>query len=368
LEYYSTETFQRPAFGRKRSLRAKTRPRHYLVLVSVMKRLSIISFGRYLATSPRDLLYIFYGEERFFIDQLLTELERYVFKQPADRHMNYFTFYGTENMLSDILSACMSYSMFGTNKLVVVKEFDKLKLDDSESLLKYLHNPQPSTVLVLTAGKWAKTKLHQEIQKLAVTVSCKPLPDSELYGWLHARMKQARIKADQESMSFLVENIGNNLLRLNAEIEKILNYVKPDQKLTLDLVAQLTGFSREVNIFNLQKYLAAKKLDSALKIGLRLLEQGEALAGILPMIYLFFRKTWVVIRLREQSLTNAQILQKLSGTAFAYQDVFVAEKKFTLERIGLIMEKILEAEIQLKTTQQAHDSILTMLCYYICQD
>jgi DNA polymerase-3 subunit delta len=333
-----------------------------------MKKLSVNSFNKYLATSPADILFVFYGEERFFIDHLLLDLENYIFKEQPDRQINCHTFYGTENNLNEIISTCMSYSMFGAKKLVVVKEFDKLKSPALDNLIKYVLNPQKSTVLVLTADKWGKTRVYQQILEQAVCVPCKPLREEEIYGWLNARVKNAGIKAERESILFLVENIGNNLLRLSTEIDKILGYIGPGGQLTLDLVTQLTGFSREVNIFNFQKYLADKKFEQSLKIGMQLLEQGEALAGILPMLYGFFRKIWLVKALRSRKLNDHQILQQLDGKLYFYKDIFIAEEKFTLPQIQQIMEKILDAEIKLKTSQAIHESILTMLCYYICQD
>jgi DNA polymerase III subunit delta len=333
-----------------------------------MKKLTVTSFSKYLRTEPADILYVFHGEERFFIDQLITELENFIFKDPVDRQLNCHTFYGTENSLAEIISTCMSYSMFGTKKLVVVKEFDKFKSAGLDSLIKYVLHPQKSTVLVFTTDKWGKARIFQEILEQAVSVSCKPLKEEEVYDWLYAKARNADIKAERESILFLIENIGSNLLRLNTEIDKILNYIGPGSRLTLDLVTQLTGFSREVNIFNFQKCLAEKKLEPSLKIGMQLLEQGEVLAGILPMLYGFFRKIWMVKSLRAKKLDSNQILEQLDGKMYFYKDIFVAEQKFTMAQIKNVMERLLAAEVQLKTSQQPADSILTMLCYYICQN
>jgi len=333
-----------------------------------MKILTVASFSKYLQTAPADLLYVFHGEERFFTDQLITDLENYIFKDPADKQINSHIFYGTENTLSEIISSCMSYSMFGAQQLIVVKEFDKIKSATLDSLVKYILHPQKSTILVLAADKWGKARVYQEILDQAVGVSCKPLKEEELYGWLAARVRNAGIKAERESILFLIENIGANLLRLQTEISKILNYIGPGGKLTMDLAMQLTGFSREVNIFNFQKYLAEKKLEPGLKIGMQLLEQGEVLAGILPMLYGFFRKIWVVQSLRARKLSTEQILRQVDGKMYFYKDIFTAEQKFSRAQIRKVMERLLDAEVQLKTSQQPAESILTMLCYYICQN
>ncbi len=181
-----------------------------------------------------------------------------------------------------------------------------------------------------------------------------------------AKLKESNLQADKESITFLVENIGTNLLRLNLEIEKVKSFLKSGQSLTLELVSQITGFTREVNIFNFQKVLAGKDLKASLKIGSHLLEQGEVLAGMLPAIFTFFRRMWAVSELQQKNYTQSQILEMLQGHPYAYKEIFAHVNKFDKLHIELIFSKLLEAEIQLKTSQKSPESILTILCYYIC--
>ena len=331
-----------------------------------MKEHSILSFKKYLERPLRDNLFVIHGEERFFHDQLLQNIENAVFTNKADKDLNYHLYYGTEISLSDLLSTCLSYPMLSDRKLVVVKEFDKLQITDQESFQKYLDNPQSTTILVLLAERFNRTKLYLNILQKSVVIKCKKMSETEIFQWTTAKLNETNIKADKETISFLVENTGTNLLRLSLEIEKIISFLEHGQSLTLDLISQITGFAREVNIFNFQKVLATKNLKSSLKIGSHLLEQGEFLAGILPAIFTFFRRMWVVKELIQKNYTQNQILDLLQGHPYAYRDIFANLNKFEIQHIELIFCKLLEAEVQLKTSQKSQESILTILCYHIC--
>jgi DNA polymerase-3 subunit delta len=331
-----------------------------------MKQVSISAFDQYIQNPIKDNLFIIYGEERFFHDSLLAKIENVHFENKADRDLNYHIFYGTENSVSDILSACLSFPMLAERKLVVVKEFDGLQITDKDSFLKYITNPQSTTTLVLIAEKFGINKFQKDILAQAVSVQCKNLNPSDIYQWSLEKFKSAKIKADKDSIAFLIENIGANLLRLNLEIEKINNFLGPDEALTLEKVSKITGFTRDVNIFKFQKSLASKNLKTGLKIGYLLLEQGESLAAILPMIFIFFRRIWAVKQLLEKNHSEKQIVGLLGGSGYAYRDIFATHGNFTYEHLQLIFEKILEAEIQLKTTQRAKESIITILSYFIC--
>jgi DNA polymerase-3 subunit delta len=331
-----------------------------------MKQLSVSSFSHYIENPIKDNLFIIYGEERFFHDYLLTKIENKHFKNKADKDLNYHVFYGTEASVSEIFSACFSFPMLTDRKLVVVKEFDSLQVADKSSFLKYISNPQATTTLVFISEKFGVNKFQKELMTHGVSVRCKNLNSSEIYQWSYDKFKNANIKISKDSIAFLIENIGANLLRLNLEIDKIKNYLGPEEALTTDKVSKIIGFTRDVNIFNFQKSLATKNLKSCLKIGFHLLEQGESMAAILPMIFIFFRRMWAVKQLLEKNNTEKQILILLGGSNYAYRDIFATHKNFSYQHIHVIFEKILEAELQLKTTQKAAESILTILSYFVC--
>jgi DNA polymerase-3 subunit delta len=332
-----------------------------------MKNLTPVNIEKYLSQIEDIPILVVYGEERFFHDQVMIIVENRIFKTKSEKSLNCYVFYGTENKESDILSACLSYPMLADHKLVIVKEFDKLKMYDKDSFLKYIANPQPSTILVLSADKWGDSDFHHKIMEKSISVKCTPLYENQLFNWVTQKFLDYNIAINKDAIRFLIENIGQNLLNLNSEIEKIISYTGSGNSIEFDDIAQLTGFSKEVNIFNFQKILAEKKLAASLKIGFRLLEQGESLAAVLPMLFHFFRRMWVVKQLQVKKYSKNKILQLVKGNPYLYSDIFLTASNFSKERLEYIIESIETAEIQLKTSQRDSSSILTMLCYNICK-
>jgi DNA polymerase-3 subunit delta len=331
-----------------------------------MKQIPVSAFDKYLTSPLKDNLFVIHGEERFFHDAILDKLDQTLFKNRAEKELNLHLFYGTDASVSDVLSACLSFPMLTDRKLVVVKEFDKLQVNDKESFLKYILNPQSKTILVLVAERFGTNKFQKDILKSAISILCRYLNNNDLYQWTLDKFNQADIKINKDSISFLVENIGSNLLRLNLEIEKIINFLNAGESLTLGKISQITGFTREVNIFSFQKYLAVKNLKACLKIGNYLLEQGESLAAILPMLFIYFRRMWVVKQLLYKSYSQSKILEIVGGSSYVYRDIFTTHANFTSQQLEFIFEKLQEAEVQYKTSQKSQESILIILSYFIC--
>lgn len=332
-----------------------------------MPDLTLNQFNSHIDKGELNSLYLFWGPETYFHDISLTSLEKKVIPDSTAKSFNYHLFYANDSSINEIIATCISFPMMSDKKLVVVKHFDKMTIGDKDAFIKYIQNPQESTVLVLTAETWGKTKLHSEYKKNAISVKCKALYDKEVYQWVKFKFAEKNITADEEAMSFLIENVGFNILRLNVEIEKLSNLVAQDKVLSKDIVEEITGFSKDVNIFNLQHELGQRDLKNALQLGLKLLEQGETLASMLPMIYLFFKRMWIVKEMLNLGKAQKQILSELGGNAFYYRDIFKFHKNFSPSNFSTIFRNLEQSEILLKTSQKREDSILTMIIYNICK-
>jgi len=334
-----------------------------------MKILTPVNFEKYISQIEEIPILILFGEERFFHEQVLKIIENHIFKTKSEKNLNCHVFYGTENNESDILSACFSYPMLADHKLVIVREFDKLKMYDRDSFLKYIDNPQPSTILVLSAEKWGDSDFHHKIKKNSISVKCIPLYENQLFNWVSKKFLVYNIVVGKDIIRFLIENIGQNLLNLNSEIEKIINYVGSGNTVEIHNIAQLTGFSREVNIFNFQKVLAAKNLSASLRIGLRLLEQGEAPTG---MIIQLMRHVVNLMKINEnirrgKKTTNE--LMKVTGLPYYFlTNMMKQSKNFTTEQYRNSFNYLAKADLHLKTGYQTPGLVMELLLYRLIKD
>jgi len=332
-----------------------------------MADISIKKFTEHLEKRELSNLYLFYGPETYFQDMFVSILEKKIIPDAASKDFNYHLYYANDVSVNEIIGTCLSFPMMSEKKLVIVKHFDKLNIEDKDNFIKYIKNPQKSTILVLTAEAWGKTKFHNELINESVSVHCKTLYEKEVYNWVKSQFNERKIQADEESIAFLVENIGYNLLRLNLEIEKLSNCVADGQQLSQKLISEITGFSRDVNIFNFQHELGKKNLKNSLQLGLKLLEQGESLASIFPMIFLFFKRMWIVKEMINMGMGQNKILSELKGNAYYYKDIFNSHKIFSASQFRIIFKHLEEAELLLKTSQKREESILTMIIYNICK-
>ena len=107
-------------------------------------------------------VYTLIGMEKFFHDQIIQAFSTSLFSDASSRGLNRILLHGMENSLADVVSASLSYPMMSQYKLVVVKDFNRIKTSDADSFVRYIENPQKSNILVLSCEAASNNKIFRE--------------------------------------------------------------------------------------------------------------------------------------------------------------------------------------------------------------
>lgn len=332
-----------------------------------MPKLAFNQALKNIEESKFDPLYYLVGAEKFFHDRFIEHIIAKIFSDMGSRSLNLSILYGSENSQQELMAAVEGFPMLSDFKLVIVRDFEQMKISDSDTFIKYLNHPQKTTILVLVANKAGQTKAFTETNRLAQTIECKPVPLRNIGGWIDDLCKQKGYTIDFPAVQFLIDHVGNGLLNLEQEIEKIINFKNDQSKITINDIEQVTGISREANLFALQKALAKKQFALSLKIANHLLECGFDISSINSVLFKFFQRALIAASLRHRGMDNKAIESQMKMQAFQMREVYDAVNNFSLERLKGVIHLLHEADIAAKTSAQSARPALEMLCYKICR-
>ena len=233
-------------------------------------------------------VYLFQGEEAYYIDQLTDLLIEKVLDD-SERDFNQYVFYGMDSDTGTIINTCKRFPMMSERQLVVVKEAQGLKnIDD---LVHYVKQPLLSTVLVINFkhGKLdGRKKLSGEIGKTGIVFESKKLYENQIPAFISTYLHKQKVKIDLKSAQMLTDYLGNDLSKLTNELEKlILLLSKENPVITSELIEQNIGISKDYNNFELQKALANKNILKANRIALYYEQNPKNNPLILTLSYLF---------------------------------------------------------------------------------
>lgn len=241
-------------------------------------------------------IYWLEGEEDFFIDKAVDYAEHKILNE-SESSFNLSVFYGKDANWADIVNACRRYPMFAERQVVVLKEAQQMR--DVEKLETYMENPLASTVFVVSYKEKkldARKKFTKLVKEKGVLVTTKKMYDRELPEWTQTLIHSKGLTISPKGLALLVDHIGNDLTRIENEIDKLSVNLGKRTNITEDDIEEYIGVSKEYNVFELQAALAAKDLSRSIRI-IQYFEANPK-AGpiqlILPSLYSFFSKVFMV--------------------------------------------------------------------------
>lgn len=295
-------------------------------------------------------LYFFYGNERFLTDELQAVLLEHAIA-PHERDFNLDIVYGNETDASAVLGLCSSYPVMAERRLVVVRDFEKLK--DNRRFKEYAERPNPTAIVALVCGTKPNLATHpyRALREHAVSMEAKSLYDNQMPGWIQKRAEASGYKISQEAVRMLSEFVGTDLRTAVEELEKLTTYTAGRQTITADDVVHASGQTREYNVFELQKALGEGRARDAFRIAERMLQQaghanGEALK-IIAVLTTYFTKLWkltaVYGRVPERSLAA-----RIGVPPYFVKEYVASLKRYRLPAIEAAFSALLAADFELK--------------------
>lgn len=125
---------------------------------------------------------------------------------------------------ADILDECRSFGLMQQHKLVIVDNAASFVKDDRRPIVeRYVQDPSTSATLVLRAPKWYKGKLDDMILNApGIIVECADVGEAVAIRWaINRASKRHRADLDQDAAAALVDLLGPDLGRIDAELGKL---------------------------------------------------------------------------------------------------------------------------------------------------
>jgi DNA polymerase-3 subunit delta len=273
------------------------------------------------------------GEENYFIDKVVRYAEHNILNA-ADASFNLSVFYGKDAVWTDVVNACMRYPMFAERQVVILKEAQQLR--DISKLESYIEKPLSSTVFVVSYKDKkvdGRSKLARLLKEKGELLTTKKMYDNQLPEWTSELVRSKGFGIQQKALLLLVDHIGNDLSRIDNEIEKLLVNIGSRKNITEDDVEKYVGVSKEYNPFELQNAFSRKDLYKAMKI-VNYFEANPKAAPIqlvLPTLYNLFSKTYMIFG--QQSSDEKAIATNIGVSPYFVKDYMAAARVYGYEGI-----------------------------------
>jgi len=282
-------------------------------------------------------IYWLEGDEEYYIDQLIHHAEHNILS-PEEASFNLTIFYGKDANWADVVNACMRYPMFSERQIVLLKEAQQMR--DLDKLEGYIGKPLSSTIFVVSHKEKkvdGRGKLARLLKEKGEVLTTKKLYDNQLPEWTNELVQSKGFSISQKALFLLVDHIGNDLSRINNEIEKLLINLGKRTNITEDDIENYVGISKEYNPFELQGALAKKDFEKAMRIIEYFGNNPKAapIQLVLPSIYNFFSKVFMLHGLASRDEKTAAAA--LGVSPYFVKDYLQAAGKYSYEAVEKVL-------------------------------
>ena len=325
------------------------------------------------------MIYLFYGDDAFTMQEQLGPIKEAV--GPADlRDVNITDLDGTQLTLDELVATCDTVPFLGEKRLVMVKgllsQFEASASSRSrqrsapdrttglgqwEGLPDYLRKVPETTDLVFVEGRLGRANPLLARIRSIVTVRTFPLPSpADLRHWIRRRATSKGGDIEPGAVNLLAETVGGNLQTLDNELEKLSAY-RAGQAIRQHDVREVVSYTKEANIFASVDAMLEGRSGIAIKLAHQLLDSGRPPSYLLSMMARQVRLLLVAKDLKARGVPSAQIGQRLGLSDFPLRKTLDQEKGFTTEQLTQIHNKLLEADVSIKTGAVDEELALDLL-------
>ncbi len=302
-------------------------------------------------------VYLFMGEETYFIDELSNYISENILTE-EEKSFNYSVLYGKDTDAATVINTSKRFPMMSSHQVVILKEAQNLKgIDD---LIYYVEKPQPATILVINYkyGKLNKTKkLYKAFKKNAVVFESDKLYDDKIPSWINQYLKNKKVDIKPEASILLVEFLGNNLSKVAKELDKLIITLPPGQKeITKDHIEKNIGISKDFNNFELQKALAKKDNFKAMQIVDYFSKnpKDNPIVVTITSLYFYFSKLLSYHFLKDKS--KSSVASQLKINPYFVNEYVAASKIYKAGKVIKIISLLREYDLKSKGYKNASTS------------
>ena len=325
-----------------------------------------------VASGKIPFVYLWYGEDRFIIQEGLKVLKSFYFMTDPSGS-------GIERVSAKELSPAVIVEQanamsFFANRLVIVEDvtyFQDGQTADLEPLLDYFANPNPATCLLFLAESVHRgRKFYKALDKSQtgeIIQFLAPKRAQDWLSWVQLELKSRGKTMDNQVAALFIEWAGHHTGILSQELDKLAIFTGERQKITAEDIKTITTRTIEASVFDLLDAVASRSSTKALQTLHEVLRIEHPLK-VLTMLVRQVRLLLGCNALRGQGGNGAEAPSALGISPYEAQKLWQQSGSLSSEQLAKALSECLKTDLALKTSGGDPGLLLEMMIVRFCSE
>jgi len=301
-----------------------------------------------------DPLYLLLGEEQYLQERLIRQLFDSLGEGGRMFNVAVLSMAGDASSnatAAHVVDTANQLPMMGDRRILVVRDFEKLKEDDCELLLEYLKRPSPSSTVVFQAVSLdQRRKLTTALVKACTVVRFDLLGEDQARRWAADYVKQLGCSIEPAALGYLIGLVGTRLTLLANELDKLAAYAGGGT-INSSAIEQLVPRAREHTNWELWDAVLSRDRKRALKLAQRLLADGSEPVMLVGMLASLYRKMLAAKELMTRGASREEVNKASNRYGRAAEQFNEHVRRAAREEIVHGLRRLAQVDDAIKSSQ-----------------
>jgi DNA polymerase-3 subunit delta len=245
-----------------------------------------------------------------------------------------------------LLGAIPAMSLMGTRRYLLADGIERWRDRQLEPVLAALQELPPDLTLVLICRDKAPAKLAKAVKAAAGEVHEFEAPKArEMPRVLIGEAQRLDFRLEPAAARMLVERMGANPQRLLNELERLALWAGPGGEVSAADLEEMIADTSEAAVWSLSDALIEGDAATALRIGERLIGQGENLTGLIYGLASRLRSACAAAAQLEEGLPPKQVESSLKMHPYAAKQLVSRLRDADLASLRIATEALADLEL-----------------------
>jgi len=298
--------------------------------------------NNYLLVGDNDFLYLFIKNQ--IIKKSQKKDETLVF-DCADK----------SDSLDQIINSLGSQDLFSNNKLIIIKNLNKLNKKNSEVLLNNINTNSTHQILCIdnnflsydykSKSNVIKSASTKELSKILNVIDISTPFESEMKQWIQLFADELNIKVSNSYSQKIIEIFGNNFSEIFNEMSKS-SLISPNEEDLLSSLKKSTYNHKDKQLWELNYAICDRRVDSIFENGLSIMRQYglsyliNSMFSVLEAIFITKKNNGTLLDSPSRSI-RGNLLKRIAP----------ATQNYSLEELEHAINIFAQIDIKIKTTK-----------------
>lgn len=299
--------------------------------------------------------YLVHGSDSHLVSEAIDEIRQELLGDRSPE-MVLSEFEG-ENAVAEMLDAAWTPA-FVEGQRILLTRLNSITASESAVLAKYLKNPSPDSVLLISTGGPLPKELSAAIKESGELISTAVPPPHKRGEWVAERARSAGLILSRDASAYIAEYFGGSVTAIGPFLRQLQVTYPGESRIGIDEVASAVSGPRKGAAWDLTDSIDRGATENALAYLAGAFAEGSHPLQLLALLHTHYRR---LARVVGRDLTSGEAAKELGISVYPAEKALAQASRLGEKGVRRAITYLAKADLDLKGASAQQPEIIMEL-------